>query len=659
MLGLSMAFAQPIDPKFGKVEEEYVKMTTYPADTSADAVVLYHHGNVSYGIIGGELKLITKIHRRIKILRPGGLHYADVGIPYLYFRSLQKISEFKAVTHYVDESGKVVQQKVERKDLLDEKVDNRWHIRKFSFPNAKEGALLEYAYSITSDFLFSISNWYFQEEIPVAYSRYEMQIPKEFDFRVLTMGATYPLERKQERVTKSLGRYSWMGRNAWDLNYTTYTCRNIPALVEEPYTTSMKNFYFHLDIQLQGIYAPGYASKDYLKSWHQLSAQLMADEDFGEYLKSTKDIKSKVEEILASCGDTDEEKIAAIYSWIQQNINWDDSRGIYADKNMNALLKEQSGNGTSLNLLLINMLREAGFKAYPMLICTRDNGLPQNVFPTLDQFNHTIVALDRGEQALLMDVRSKLTPYDMLPMEDLNRMGMIVTPNGAQWLKIKPNHKSEQNIHAIMKLSPQGELEGNIKTTNYGYMALEQRAGLRDADDREAYLRGQVSKGFAEVEVLDYSVKQEEDLQQPLKLACELETSDYVQQAGDFIYLQPMLNEATKNNPFKLEERKYPVDFGVPMYEKYIFNLILPEGYAVEEAPKPVRLTLPDHSATFLYHTAAMGNQLQLMSEIKIDKTLFPTEEYKQIKQFYDLIVAKHAEQIVLKKSNLTSGNHE
>ena len=39
-------------------------------------------------------------------------------------------------------------------------------------------------------------------------------------------------------------------------------------------------------------------------------------------------------------------------------------------------------------------------------------------------------------------------------------------------------------------------------------------------------------------------------------------------------------------NPFKLAERKYPVDYAYPMEEIYSIAITFPEGYALEELPE-------------------------------------------------------------------------
>jgi hypothetical protein len=41
------------------------------------------------------------------------------------------------------------------------------------------------------------------------------------------------------------------------------------------------------------------------------------------------------------------------------------------------------------------------------------------------------------------------------------------------------------------------------------------------------------------------------------------------------------LSFASSQNPFKQDNREYPVDFGFPL-SKYAVNIVIPEGYTVE-----------------------------------------------------------------------------
>lgn len=647
LLGIIVACtlsAQPISDKFGKIEDEYVRMKTYEADTSAEAVILFNKGTVTYEQAGQDLKLVHIYHKRIKILRPRGLEYADVSIPYFAYNRIEQVGNIRGMTHYVDDNGKIVRQKMEKNAIVDEDLDGRYHYKKFSLPNAKEGAIIEYTYKVYSEYLGDTRNWYFQGNLPTAYSRYVTYLPRDFDFRHLTLGEQYPINR--EVSNSRLQGYDL------DAVITTYTAQNIPALIEEPHVTTMKNFYFRLELQLRGIHIPGVVSQNYLKSWDQLANQIREDGDFEGMLKKNGELKTTVSALLAKAGEDPHAQIAAIYHWVQHTINWDEKRSIYPNKKLQELLKDKTGNGASINMLLINMLQEAGFTAHPMLICTRSSGMPQEVFPTLRQFNHTIAYVLVGDESVQLDAIYSLTPYNMLPVQDLNQKGMVITHTGSKWENISPGYPYKTETHGFFKLAEDGSINGNIRSINHGYAGYSTRAALYKADDQESFIRSKMTTGFADIEFVSQEIENKKDISKPLVVKCEMETSDFVNAAGDFIYLQPMFNQAVKENPFKLEQRNYPVDFAFTLQNKYVLSLQIPEGYVVDESPESARIALPNRDGQFLYHISHMNNTVQILSEIKINRVVFDAQAYPFIKEFYEMIVAKHAEQIVLKKTN-------
>ena len=116
------------------------------------------------------------------------------------------------------------------------------------------------------------------------------------------------------------------------------------------------------------------------------------------------------------------------------------------------------------------------------------------------------------------------------------------------------------------------------------------------------------------------------------------------------IYLNPFVALQEKENPFKLEKREYPVDFGSAIEKLYLCKITIPDGYDVDELPKNVLLKLPGNAAKYAYSLVQSGNNIQLTSNLQINNSLFTQQEYPNLREFFAQIVAKQAEQIVLKR---------
>ena len=59
---------------------------------------------------------------------------------------------------------------------------------------------------------------------------------------------------------------------------------------------------------------------------------------------------------------------------------------------------------------------------------------------------------------------------------------------------------------------------------------------------------------------------------------------------------------------------------------------------------------MPEKGGKFSYSVKIQGNKILVLSQFKISKNLFLPTEYQALKEFYNIVVAKQSEQVVLKK---------
>lgn len=151
LFSASQLSAQERSTKFGRVTNDEVKMTTYEADTTASAVVLYKEGTTYYEWVNNDFRVIYDIFVKIKVLKPEGTEYADVSIP--YFQSEQNSLTKELVTGLDANVYNLVNDKVERikmkkEYVFKERVSDRYMQLKFSIPSVKAGSVIEYKYRL-------------------------------------------------------------------------------------------------------------------------------------------------------------------------------------------------------------------------------------------------------------------------------------------------------------------------------------------------------------------------------------------------------------------------------------------------------------------------------------------------------------------------------
>lgn len=659
VLSSSLAFSQPKSKKFGKVADDLVRMKTYEADPDAEAVITYNYGRAFFPVGGSKLQIEYLYHQRIKILTEAGLSYADFEIPYYAKDGYESVFKIKGITHSIDENGKITKVALEKKDIYTEDVNGRVKKVRFSMPQVTVGSIVEITYSLNSEGIYNLKRWYFQEMIPVKYSEYTTKIPEWFTYRPSFKGYLGITDKKENNYAETVnstytqrGLYSGAqtGNTSAQVagSETVYIMENVPAFVKEQYSTAASDYMSSLEFQLQTVKIPGRPFETVTSSWKELAEDLRKSESFGRVIKPLGTYKKQLEG-LGLEGKTDIEKAALVFNHLRTKISWDENYGIYLNNTVGEVFKKAEGSSGEINLILTGMMKAAGLNAYPVMISTRRHGIMRKDYPIMSQFNHVITVVNIGEGWVTLDAISRILDFGVLPVSDLNRAGLLITDEVAEWIDIKPvSHY--KHVTSVMASVEDDQLKLGVRVQDKGYSGANCRVLYNKKEkDCEKFLQAFLEDGFSEMEI-DTAWVKEYSSKTGFVAGGDVYTSDFINQAGDFIYVEPMMNEAMEENPFKLEKRMYPVDIPAPIDETYTLMLTIPEGYEVAEIPAATKVVTPDKSASFMYQAGNMGQVIQLQARLKIDKTFFLPDEYEGLKSFYDYVVKKQAEQIVLKR---------
>lgn len=84
--------------------------------------------------------------------------------------------------------------------------------------------------------------------------------------------------------------------------------------------------------------------------------------------------------------------------------------------------------------------------------------------------------------------------------------------------------------------------------------------------------------------------------------------------------------------------------------ETYLIYIEIPEGYVIDEIPRSAKVSLNSGEGFFEYLIEKTDKQINLRSRIKLNKANFAAEDFTSLRNFFELILKKHAEQIVFKK---------
>ena len=102
-------------------------------------------------------------------------------------------------------------------------------------------------------------------------------------------------------------------------------------------------------------------------------------------------------------------------------------------------LKLGSGNSADVNLALIQVLKKLGFKTYPIVLSTRDNGIISQHSPSLNKLNYVIVAIHDENGLRLLDPPKSICHVQFCPTDALMVTGGWCIPKnrtGYLWLSM-------------------------------------------------------------------------------------------------------------------------------------------------------------------------------------------------------------------------------
>lgn len=645
LLSGSLVFSQKLPMKFGKIDPEFFNLKAYDKDTAAEALILGDYGETTIELDKDyNLVLMHTHHRRVKIFKKSGFSWAS-GSVYLYnFGTLrQEVTTLKGRVYNM-ENGNIVESDLEKSMVHDDPIDKKNTERKFTLPNVREGSILEYTVTIRST-MMDINSWDFQHTIPALFSEYRVSYPEWFYYKRLMKGYL-TLDVNEDKKAPGVVL------NPDQIGYTVQQYRmiknNVPAFQQEPYMNALSNYISNVDFEL-GSFAPPYGMvKNFTSTWEGINEEMLDDEDFGYQIKHGLFLKETADMLLAKYPDS-ERRISSAFEFVRDRMKWNELNRMYATKSLRTVWDEKSGSSADINLMLVTLLRHMNFDAEPVILSTRGHGMIHPGQIMLGQFNYVIASVKVGEKMYLMDATEKSCPYSMLTSRCINGQGRVISEVRPAWVDLNSTHRYEYTNMISATIQNSGQITGTIQHLYGNYAALDKRNEITEHGDHDKYI-SEVEDDHLGLTINDFQLIDLDSLNKPFKEKFEVEIADASTVAGNLISFSPIPYPEWSNNPFKMDKRTFPVDFIYPRLYRDIINYTLPEGYAIDEKPENVILTLPDGKTKFTYRLAVTDNILQVMSTLEIGKSLYIYNEYELLKEFFGGVVSKQNQKIVLKK---------
>lgn len=675
LLIMANAFSAKIQktPKSGKISmEEMSSYAVCPIDTAAAAYYIFEKGSTDFVYrqttirsddTGSDkgFQMTFRYHSRLKILNKVASGMADIELR-LYKNGLdvEKLSNIKGYTYNL-ENGKIVSTRLDTKTVIYEEKNDNSTIVKIAMPEVKEGSVVEIEYEIISDFLFNLQEWYFQKQVPVLYSEYKVAIPEYFHYKPSIFGYT----RVHQEVTenpKSI-RFTYIqkaeGFDVKDYKYeheerykeqvTTLYAENISAFKSESFLKAPKNYLTRVSYELVGTKFPQSGYKSFSTRWVDVSKRLLDHESFGRALNRSNFLSGEAQSIKHSSSDT-KDIISNAFELVKSKMRWNGINSIFTESNLKQAWESGTGNSAEVNLMLVALLKSAGLNAFPVVLSTQANGMLPIMRPSLSELNYVIAMVQDEKNSYMMDATEPLSCINMLPERCLNGKGFVIDPVRFGETSLEPLYGHYSSLMGDFKMNGTGVFDGTLTMTDAGYAGMYRRKEYNADNNREMFIES-LEKRYPGITIQNMEISNLEDVNSDFINSMEIELAGYTDGIGDMILFSPLLAFKAGEHPLKLENREYPIEFSYPTRKAAIFSIEIPEGYYVESIPEPIRVALEDKSITFTYSIVVIDRQIQVFSDFRIERLLFLPDDYQGIKDAFTFMIDKHAEKVVLKRS--------
>lgn len=614
-------------PEFGIITPSEKKLTECPFDKEADAVIIFEKAKANHN---DDQNLITEYHVRIKILKSKGIERGDVQLIYYSKNDFEKITGIRAAVTNIDEQGNQQTKEIDKTAIFRQKRNEYTSTVRFALPNVRVGSIIEYEYTSTQEHYGGLDHWDFQTDIPTMLSSYDLAILPNLEF-------AYQVQKSEElpitiKPDKNEGRI-------------LFEMKDVAGLRDEPYMDAPRDYIQRIEFQLSATNGR-FGKTKYMTTWDELARELSGRSDFGVQLnKNISGAASLVEEAKKKA--TPFAQMNTIYQYLQRTITWNGYSTRFVPDGLKDVWEKKKGASAEINLLLINLLREAGLEAYPLLVSNRQHGKVRVDYPFLDQFNGVMAYVVIGDNKYILDAAGPYTPPELIPFDVVNTKGFIVHRKKSGIIPLTEKKRLLKNRAIInATLGADGKLTGETVVNSFDYARLERMHAFKQ--NKQTLLEAYFTKNYAELKTDSFTVSNEDN--DSLPLVQRLQFTAQPNTSGEYLLLNLNLFTNFHHNPFISDIRFTNVDFGCVQQHEILTMINLPENVEPEGLPKDIRMIMPDTSISFSRYIRYSDHSVSAMYRIEMSRPVYPADEYPLLKEFYKKMINLLNEQLVVKK---------
>jgi len=570
LIGLGIAGAATAQDENAAIAEKYKNEQAVITNYTEHLVIKYE----DYKLVATTD--VTKERMLISDLSPGLYNKL-----YIYHSAFNKLDDYDAYATVPSKNGNKIMRNYLSKTVPSED-DNIFYDdgkeTEIAFTGLTRNSLVHTNYTISHTDLNMLPGYYFQENIPVVKSTFEVTAPKYVNLKFVLKGTHTEWIKQTKEESKNTITY-------------IFTATDVPALKE------------YDDVPSVSYYAPHVIT--YVTSYklpHQdKTTELLSDPDhlytyYYNYIKNVNinDDENLDKTVLEITKDdkTQREKAEHIYQWVQKNMHYiafEDSLEGFIPRQAADICKRKFGDCKDMASILTAMCRKAGIDAYFTWIGTRHKPYTYEETPLPLVANHMICTIRLDGQWIFLDGTDPLIPFGYNPDVIQGKEAMVAIDEKNYKILTVPETPAAVNMttdSTRIKISGRN-VTGSLKIDYKGYSAwnLETMLMYYKNDEREKYVHELASRGSNKYVQKGYTYHAVENKNKDAVVTSDFTIDDYVQNAQKEYYINMNLNRAFENNWVDTAERDVTLYYKFKEQLREVVVLDIPDGFHASYIP--------------------------------------------------------------------------
>jgi len=626
--------------RYGNIPDSLFSIDFIKDFPKTDYLILYKETHVD--IEDDSRSIIAKsVHQiRIKVLTEKGLQSTIVGVPYLSFMNMEKITDIKGYTF----DGK-------NKTYLDTSfvktidINSRVSVKEFQIPEVKIGDIFEYRYSTERRYIEELPEFYFQHEVPVLFAKFSMKEARylRYNSKIHHKIAPVNYQRIEEDTTTAVKLFT---RKYSDPIVThIWTAKNIPPFNEEPFVLKASDFRMNLSLSWSEFGVPLQIIES---NWDLVSAELSKEKGLEYNIQRAEKWKDFGKNVALNKLNQ-HDIIDSIFTKIQSSASFNNQKTITSKTNPDSLFVQPIQDAATINHALIAALRGAGLSVFPLLATKIHNTELSDIYPTKYLFEQilTVVELKEGKR-IILDPTDKYAHINMIPSEYVNQKAFLLRGlKDYTWINlVNSNSVFEQQLWLKAELKEDGKLNGSISGDARGYIARDMREKISKNIDLRDHFKALLFDRYWNVDISNVEVTANAADSVKFNFTFSMDNAGSVTEKGG-LAVKPLLVGYLNQNPFENTERNLPIQFKAE--ERIVLNAYI-------KLPKKFKANFKRADLNYGFDGAFIqwkefgGKDIDFRFEVQLSQLDYEPSSYAFIKKIYDTWKNLSDREIIIEK---------